>query len=116
MEDVELILKTAPEADSAPSDPSPTPVAPSAEPDDGSPPPLLPSAAEQRWQRQKTKDGLENKHIDAIMAMTALENVKQQVLRINDKIAVSKQQGTSVKDERFNIVLLGNPGTGESQA
>lgn len=97
-----------------PPNSTPNPVSPSTEPDDDSPPPLPPSPAEQRWERQKDTDDKENTHIDAIMAMTALENVKQQVLRIQDKIEVSKRQETSVKDERFSIVLLGNPGTGES--
>ena len=72
--------------------------------------PLSPSALE--WQRQKDVEGEDNPSIDAIMEMTGLEDVKAQVLRIKGKIDVSKRQGTSVKDERFNIVLQGNPGTG----
>ena len=78
------------------------------------PPPLPPSNAEQEWQRQKDVDGADNQHIDAIMTMTGLEKVKEQVLRIKAKIDTSKRQGTSVSDERFNIALLGNPGTGTS--
>ena len=61
-------------------------------------------------------DGADNLHIDAIMEMTGLEEVKAQVLRIKSKIDVSKRQGTSVTDERFNVVLQGNPGTGELSA
>lgn len=58
-------------------------------------------------------EGASNAHIDAIMEMTGLEEVKAQVLRIKAKIDVSQRQGTSVTDERFNVVLQGNPGTGE---
>ena len=57
-------------------------------------------------------DGVDNQHIDAIMEMTGLEKVKEQVLAIKDKIDMSARQDTSVRDERFHIVLLGNPGTG----
>jgi replication-associated recombination protein RarA len=47
------------------------------------------------------------------MDMTGLEAVKAQVLKIKAKIDVTKRQNTSLKDERFNVVLLGNPGTGD---
>ena len=87
---------------------APPPSAPSSSPE-----PLPPSASEQEWQRQKDMEGANNPHIDALMEMTGLEEVKEQVLRIKAKIDVSQRQGTSVKDERFNIVLQGNPGTGE---
>lgn len=58
-------------------------------------------------------EGAHNEAIDAIMEMTGLEAVKEQVLKIKVKIDTTKRQGTSLKDERFNIVLLGNPGTGK---
>ena len=64
------------------------------------------------WERQKNVEGARNDAIDAIMDMIGLESVKEQVLRIKSKIAVTKRQNTSLKGERFNIVLLGNPGTG----
>ena len=57
-------------------------------------------------------EGADNANIDAIMSMTGLEEVKAQVLKIKAKIDVSKRQGTSESDERFNVVLQGNPGTG----
>lgn len=96
------------------SEPVPTPEASPPEPEDKSePPPLAPSLAGQRWQRQKDADGKSNEHLDAIMEMTGLEHVKQQILRIKDKIDIGELQGTSVEDECFNIVLQGNPGTGE---
>lgn len=96
------------------SQPAPRPPTPRLSTENNDPPPLPPSKAEQEWQRQKDIDGADNEHIDAIMTMTGLEKVKEQVLRIKAKIDTSLRQGTSVKDERFNIALLGNPGTGTS--
>ncbi|KAG5728812.1 NFX1-type zinc finger-containing protein 1 [Termitomyces sp. T112] len=48
------------------------------------------------------------------MAMTGLERVKEQVLTIKAVIETRKRQGASFKRERFNSVLLGNPGTGKT--
>jgi hypothetical protein len=70
------------------------------------------SEAQSDWQRRKDIEGVSNPHIDAIMEMIGLEPVKQQVLKIMDKVDVTVRQGTSLAKERFNIVLLGNPGTG----
>lgn len=70
------------------------------------------SEAQSDWQRRKDIDGAANPHIDAIMEMIGLEPVKQQVLKIMDKVDVNVRQGTSLAKERFNVVLLGNPGTG----
>ena len=76
------------------------------------PPQKTVSEAQSDWQRRKYTDGVNNPHIDAIMEMIGLEPVKQQVLKIMDKVDVTVRQGTSLAKERFNIVLLGNPGTG----
>ena len=73
------------------------------------------SAAKEEWERQKSLEGAVNPPIDAIMAMTGLEDVKMQVLRIKSKVDTSTRQGTDLKGERFNIAMLGNPGTGMSQ-
>ena len=77
--------------------------------------PNVPSLSESQknWRRRKEIDGANNDAIDSIMDMIGLEEVKAQVLRIYERIEVTKRQGTSLKDERFNIVLLGNPGTGK---
>ena len=72
------------------------------------------SVAQSEWQRRKDIDGVVNPHIDSIMEMIGLEQVKQHVLTIMDKVDVNVRQGTSLAKERFNIVLLGNPGTGTS--
>jgi hypothetical protein len=70
------------------------------------------SVAKEEWERQKRLEGAVNPPIDAIMTMTGLEDVKRQVLRIKSKVDTSTRQGTDLKGERFNIAMLGNPGTG----
>lgn len=70
------------------------------------------SAAKDVWQRQKDVEGANNEAIDSIMEMIGLEDVKCQILRIKDKIDVGKRQNTSSKDQRFNVIFQGNPGTG----
>jgi len=92
-----------------PSHTGPVSISPSA----SSPAPKpKPSAAKEEWERQKSLEGAINPPIDAIMAMTGLEDVKGQVLRIKTKVETSARQGTDLKGERFNISMLGNPGTG----
>jgi hypothetical protein len=70
-------------------------------------------ACEQEWDRQKRSDGASNVAIDALMALTGLEDVKSKILNIKAKIETVLRQGTDMKDERLGIVLLGNPGTGK---
>ena len=70
------------------------------------------SSSEEEWQRQKDVEGASNEALDQIMEMIGLEEVKTQMLRIKSRIDTTIRQGTNVKDERFNIALLGNPGTG----
>lgn len=95
-----------------PSSTNPVSIAPSTS---GPAPKPKPSAAKEEWERQKTLEGAVNPPIDAIMAMTGLEDVKKQVLRIKTKVETSTRQGTDLKGERFNIAMLGNPGTGMIQ-
>ncbi|OBZ78261.1 NFX1-type zinc finger-containing protein 1 [Grifola frondosa] len=73
------------------------------------------SPSEREWIRRKTIDGASNDAIDAIMEMTGLEDVKSQVLRIKDKIDLAQRQNQALK-ERFNAVLLGNPGQAKRQS
>jgi hypothetical protein len=70
------------------------------------------SAARDEWQYQKSFNGVSNPAIDAIMSMIGLEGVKKQVLSIRNKVDTSIRQGTDLKKERFNVSMLGNPGTG----
>ena len=74
--------------------------------------PVIISLSQEEWQRKKDIEGATNDAIDGIMELTGLEEVKKQVMRINAKIEATTRQGTSLKCESFNIVLLGNPGTG----
>ena len=75
-------------------------------------PKLAESPSKKEWLRQKSMEGASNPSIDAIMDMTGLEEVKKKVLNVKTKIDVSIRQNASLKQERFNAVLLGNPGTG----
>ena len=74
--------------------------------------PIPKSSSQEEWQHMKDIGGVSNDAVDAIMQMIGLEEVKAQVLRIKSKIDLTIQQNVSFKDERFNVVLLGNPGTG----
>jgi hypothetical protein len=76
--------------------------------------PLKISPASIEWQRQKDIENASNKAIDDIMAMTGLEAVKTQVLKIKAKVDTCIRQNSGFHDERFGVVLLGNPGTGEN--
>ena len=77
-------------------------------------PPEYISPAKEEWKRQKSVDNAYNPHIDQVMEMVGLENVKEHVLKIKAKVDISKRQGTSLSDERFSIAFLGNPGTGKT--
>lgn len=70
------------------------------------------SLAKKNWERQKTMEDASNSAIDAIMEMTGLEEVKIQILRIKAKVDVSVRQNADMKEDRLNVVFLGNPGTG----
>jgi hypothetical protein len=76
--------------------------------------PLKISPASVEWQRQKDIENASNQAIDDIMAMTGLEAVKTQVLKIKAKVDTCIRQNSGFYDERFGVVLLGNPGTGET--
>jgi hypothetical protein len=75
-------------------------------------PKLAESPSKKEWLRLKNMEGASIPSIDAIMGMTGLEEVKKKVLNIKNKIDLCLRQNASLKQERFNAVLLGNPGTG----
>jgi hypothetical protein len=75
-------------------------------------PPLPQSESQLDWHRQKHLHGARNDAIDELMEMIGLETVKSKVLALKDKIDLAMRQGTSLKDERLNVAMLGNPGTG----
>jgi hypothetical protein len=69
--------------------------------------------SEKEWQRQKDEEGERNEAIDLLMTYpTGLEVVKAHFLRVKSKIDTAVRQGVDLKGERFDIVLLGNLGTG----
>lgn len=74
---------------------------------------FLESPSAKNWDRQKQTEGARNSAIDSLMEMTGLEDAKSQILSIKARADVAIRQNIDVKKERFGIVLLGNPGTGE---
>ena len=74
-----------------------------------------PSPSESEWDRQKRVDNASNGAIDSLMKMTGLEEVKAQVLKIKARADTALRQNMNMKDERYGIVLLGNPGTGKTR-
>lgn len=74
--------------------------------------PRITSSALARWEQQKMMNNERNEALDEIMAMKGLEKVKDQILAIKDKKDIAVLQGSDLKKERFNVAMLGNPGTG----
>lgn len=70
------------------------------------------SLAGKEWQRQKDVEGTANDAIDAIVEMVGLEEIKSAILDIKATIDLATRQGTSITRDRYNICMLGNPGTG----
>jgi len=60
-------------------------------------------------------DNASNGAIDSLREMTGLEEVKAQVLKIKARADTALRQNTNMKDERYGIVLLANPGTGKTR-
>ena len=74
------------------------------------------SPSKLEWERQKSIEKASNGAIDSLMEMVGLEDVKRQILAIKAKIDMCQRQNSDVKDERFNVSLLGNPGTGKTSS
>lgn len=72
-----------------------------------------PSAAKTDWEHQKSFENANNDALDELMGMVGLENVKEKFLDIKATIDTAIRQGIDLKDERFGVSLLGNPGTGK---
>jgi AAA+ superfamily predicted ATPase len=72
------------------------------------------SAAAKEWQRRKNQGDESNKALDELMELVGLEEVKEKLCAIQAKVNIYKKQGIDPKNERFNIVFQGNPGTGEN--
>ncbi|WPH02844.1 Hypothetical protein R9X50_00571200 [Acrodontium crateriforme] len=72
------------------------------------------SIAEQVWEKHKKIYLEANEHMNELMAMIGLEEVKAKFLSIKAEIDLAVRQRRSLKDERFSAMLLGNPGTGKT--
>ena len=70
------------------------------------------SPARQDWEQQKRMENVSNRAIDSIMEMVGLEEVKTQILIIKARIDASIRQSSDMGQERWNVVFMGNPGTG----
>ena len=73
------------------------------------------SAAKQEWHHQKEFEKVKNEHLDSLMEMIGLEDVKKTVLTIKAKVDTAIRQNTDLNEERFGVALLGNPGTGKPE-
>jgi hypothetical protein len=74
------------------------------------------TASEEELQLQKSPPNGKNLGMDKIMQMTGLEDVKLKLLGIKSRIEADQRRGIDFKKERFSLVLLGNPGTGNSSS
>jgi len=74
-----------------------------------------PSPSEKEWERQKQQEGAKNIFLDVLMTeLTGLELVKAHFLRVKGKIDTAQRQGVPLSGERFDVAILGNPGTGNT--
>lgn len=73
----------------------------------------VPGTAKYEWAQLKKLDRAKSPAMDELMAMIGLEDVKKQFLSVKSKVDTVVRQNSSLKSERFNCSLLGNPGTGE---
>ncbi|KAJ0270442.1 hypothetical protein COL940_011676 [Colletotrichum noveboracense] len=64
------------------------------------------------WLRQKQEENEKNVHLDQLMIMVGLENVKAHFLAVKARVKASKQTGDEHQKLRLHLVLHGNDGTG----
>lgn len=76
---------------------------------------ILPqSAAATEWKRLKRELNYANPALDDLMDLTGIEEAKQHFLDIKSWIETARRQGADTKQECYNLMLLGNPGTGKT--
>ncbi|KAF1814036.1 P-loop containing nucleoside triphosphate hydrolase protein [Eremomyces bilateralis CBS 781.70] len=71
-------------------------------------------SAEEDWKWLKEQSGATSQALDDLMGMVGLNVVKQEFLAIKTKVDTMLRQNASLASERFNCVMLGNPGTGKT--
>lgn len=73
------------------------------------------SPSEKEWERLRKIDGEDNIAMDFLIRQwTGMENVKAYFLNVKAKIDTAVRQGVSLHSERYDLAIVGNPGTGKS--
>ncbi|KAK0384621.1 hypothetical protein NLU13_8707 [Sarocladium strictum] len=66
------------------------------------------------WCRQKKVEFAENQHIERLMSLPGLADVKAFFLRTKAKLMAAERRETTLKKTNFNVIFRGNQGTGKS--
>jgi AAA+ superfamily predicted ATPase len=66
------------------------------------------------WCRQKKVEFAENEHIERVMSLPGLTDVKAFFLRAKAKFMAADRRETVLKKTNFNVIFSGNQGTGKS--
>ncbi|PTD08788.1 hypothetical protein HYE67_004660 [Fusarium culmorum] len=66
------------------------------------------------WLRQKTVEKVENKYLDRIMSLPGLEEAKAFFLQTRAKVKAAQRRETDLSKENFDVVFMGNEGTGKT--
>ncbi|KAF4782612.1 stage V sporulation protein K [Colletotrichum scovillei] len=65
------------------------------------------------WLRQKREDNEKNPHLDQLMSLVGLENVKAHFLAVKARVKESKESDPGLSKLRLHLVLHGKDGTGK---
>ncbi|CAG9984232.1 unnamed protein product [Clonostachys byssicola] len=65
------------------------------------------------WLRQKREKNEKNEHLDRLMSMVGLEQIKAHFLAVKDKVDAAKRWKEDVKSINLDLILHGNDGTGK---
>jgi len=63
--------------------------------------------------KQKREEGQKNKHLDLLMSMVGLEEVKAHFLTAKARIEAARKRGEDLQTLNLNLVLVGKLGTGK---
>lgn len=66
------------------------------------------------WLRQKNVERAENKYLDRLMSLPGLEETKAFFLHAKAKYQAASRRDTNLKKENFDVVFMGNEGTGKT--
>ncbi|KAK7224940.1 hypothetical protein V2G26_012943 [Clonostachys chloroleuca] len=65
------------------------------------------------WLRQKREKNEKNEHLDLLMSMVGLEQIKAHFLAVKDRVDVAKRWKEDMKSINLDLILHGNDGTGK---